>query len=147
MTVINRASRDPHARRREALLWTLQGLVAFVFLFAGGAKLAIPIAVLTQATKLPGVFLRSIAVAELLGALGLVLPGLLRVRPGITSLAAAGLVIIMIGATTLTVLTQGVLPAAFPFVVGALLLVIIRARRPQAVRSPLVPHEAAATPA
>ena len=37
--------------------------------------------------------------AEVLGALGLVLPGLLRVRPVLTPLAAAGLVIIMIGAT------------------------------------------------
>ena len=35
----------------------------------------------------------------MLGALGLVLPGLLRVRPVLTPLAAAGLVIIMIGAT------------------------------------------------
>ena len=48
---------------------------------------------------LPGWFLRFIGVAEVLGALGLVLPGLLRIRPGLIPLAAAGLVIIMIGAT------------------------------------------------
>jgi hypothetical protein len=48
---------------------------------------------------LPGWFLRFLGVAAVLGALGLVLPGLLRIRPGLTPLAAAGLVIIMIGAT------------------------------------------------
>ena len=51
---------------------------------------------------LPGWFLRFLGGAEVLGALGLVLPGLLRIRPGLTPLAAAGLVIIMIGATVVT---------------------------------------------
>jgi len=37
-----------------------------------------------------------------LGALGLVLPGLFHIRPGLTPLAAAGLVVIMIGATVVT---------------------------------------------
>lgn len=132
MSPISPNSSDRRTRRRDVLLWTVQGLLACVFLFAGGAKLAMPIAALTQATKLPGAFMRFIAVAELLGALGLVLPGLLRVKPGLTSLAAAGLLIIMIGATTLTAAIQGIAPAAFPFVVGALLLVIIRGRRPGA---------------
>jgi hypothetical protein len=73
--------------------------------------------------------MKFVAVAELIGALGLVLPGLLRIKPGLTPLAAAGLVIIMIGATTVTAATQGIAPAALPFVVGALLIVIIRGRR------------------
>jgi hypothetical protein len=73
--------------------------------------------------------MRFIAVAELLGALGLVLPGILRVTPDLTRLAAAGLVIIMIGATTLTAATQGIAPAVFPFVVATLLLIVIRSRR------------------
>ena len=42
-----------------------------------------------------------IGVAEVLGAIGLILPGVLRIRPGLTPLAAAGLVIIMIGATVI----------------------------------------------
>jgi uncharacterized membrane protein YphA (DoxX/SURF4 family) len=119
----------PLARRENVLLWTLQGLLASLFLFAGGSKLAMPVAVLAHMTKLPGTFMRFIAAAELFGALGLVLPGLLRVRPALTPLAAAGLVIIMIGATALTAATQGIAPAAVPFVVGALLVVIIRGRR------------------
>ena len=80
-------------------LWIVQGLLAALFLVAGGAKLVLPLDQMTGPVALPGWFLRFIGVAEVLGALGLVLPGLLRIRPGLTPLAAAGLVIIMIGAT------------------------------------------------
>jgi len=59
-------------------------------------------------------------VAELVGALGLVLPGLLRIKPGLTPLAAACLLIIMIGATFLTAANQGIAAATLPFVVGGL---------------------------
>ena len=69
---------------------------------------------------LPGLLLRFIGVCEVLGGLGLILPGLLRIRPGLTPLAAAGLVIIMIGATGLTFAGDGLAPALFPFVVGIL---------------------------
>ena len=82
-------------------LWIVQGLLSALFLFAGGAKLVLPLDQMTGPVVLPGWFLRFIGVAEMLGALGLVLPGLLRIRPGLTSLAAAGLVIIMIGATVI----------------------------------------------
>src|ERR671937_74365 len=96
-------------------LWTVQGMLAALFLFAGGAKLAMPLDELAAQTGLPGLFIQFIAVAEVLGALGLILPGLLRVRPGLTPLAAAGLVIIMIGATVLTISSSGVAPALIPF--------------------------------
>ena len=69
---------------------------------------------------LPGLFMRFIAVCETLGALGLVLPGLLRIRPGLTPLAAAGLVIIMIGATVVTLVIGGGASALIPLVVGLL---------------------------
>jgi hypothetical protein len=129
MSATTLTSRDRHARRRNALLWSLQGRVAGLFPFAGGMKLAMPIAALVQMTKLSGAFMRFIAVAELVGAVGLVLPGLVRVKQELTPLAAAGLVIIMIGATTLTAATQAIAPAVIPFVVGAVLVVIIRGRR------------------
>src|SRR5712691_10375044 len=80
-------------------LWIVQGLLAARLLFAGGAKLVLPLDQMAGPVALPGWFLRFIGVAEVLGALGLVLPGLLRIRPGLIPLAAAGLVIIMIGAT------------------------------------------------
>lgn len=64
--------------------------------------------------------MRFIGVAEVLGAMGLILPGLLGIRPGLTPLAAAGLVIIMIGATAVTLLSGDVMTALIPLVVGLL---------------------------
>jgi hypothetical protein len=101
-------------------LWIVQGLLAAVFLFAGGMKLMLPLEEMTKEMALPGLFLRFIAVCEVLGAIGLILPGLLRVRPGLTALAAAGLVIVMIGATAVTLATGGIAKAPIPLVVGIL---------------------------
>jgi hypothetical protein len=102
------------------VLWTVQGVLALIFLFAGGMKLILPLAALTGPIALPGLFVRLIGVVEVLGALGLILPGLLRIRPGLTPLAAAGLVIIMIGATALTLASGEVASALIPLVVGLL---------------------------
>jgi uncharacterized membrane protein YphA (DoxX/SURF4 family) len=101
-------------------LWILQTLLALIFLWAGGIKLVLPIEEMTKQVPLPGLFLRFIALCEVLGAIGLILPGLLRIRPGLTPLAAAGLVIIMIGATVLTLLTGDIAMALIPLVVGIL---------------------------
>ncbi len=101
-------------------LWIAQGLLAAIFLFAGGMKLVLPVEEMTKQMPLPGLFLRFIAVCEVLGAIGLILPWLLRIRPSLTPLAAAGLVIIMIGATVTTLATAGVAMALFPLVVGIL---------------------------
>ena len=101
-------------------LWIVQGLLAALFLFGGGMKLVMPIAEMTQQMALPGFFLRFIGVAEVLGGLGLILPGLFRIRPSLTPLAAAGLVIIMIGATGLTASSGDIKAALMPLVVGLL---------------------------
>ena len=101
-------------------LWIVQWLLALLFLFAGGTKLVMPIAEMTKQTALPGPFLRFLGVAEALGAFGLVLPGLLRIRPGLTPLAAASLVIIMIGATVITLRDFGVAMALIPAATGLL---------------------------
>ena len=83
-------------------------------------KLILPIEEMTKQLPLPGLFLRFIAVCEVLGAIGLILPWLLGLRPGLTPLAAAGLVIIMIGATALTLATAGITMALILLVVGIL---------------------------
>lgn len=101
-------------------LWIVQGLLAAIFLFAGGMKLILAVEEMTKQTLIPGLFLRFIAVCEVLGALGLILPGLSGIRPGLTPLAAAGLVIIMIGATVLTLMTGDISMALIPLVVGIL---------------------------
>jgi uncharacterized membrane protein YphA (DoxX/SURF4 family) len=102
-------------------LWIVQALLALLFLFAGGVKLVLPIEEMTkQMPMIPGLFLRFIAVCEVLGAIGLILPWLTRIRPGLTSLAAAGLVIIMIGATVVTLMIGDIAMALMPLAVGIL---------------------------
>jgi len=107
------------------VLWIIQVLLALLFLFAGGMKLVISPEVLQSMGSpnqivLPGLFVRFMGVCEVLGGLGLILPGLLRIRPGLTPLAAAGLVIIMIGATVLSFAADGMAAAIVPFVTGIL---------------------------
>lgn len=101
-------------------LWVVQALLAALFVFAGGMKLVLPLDQMQGPVALPGAFLRFLGVAELLGGLGLVLPGLVRVQPMLTPLAAAGLVIIMIGATVVTLVTGGGALALMPLVTGLL---------------------------
>jgi uncharacterized membrane protein YphA (DoxX/SURF4 family) len=103
-------------------LWTIQILLALLFLFAGSSKFFLPVEELTKGMPpalAGGLFIHFIGLCEVLGGLGMVLPGLLRIKPGLTPLAAVGLVIIMIGATVISA-GQGVAMAAFPFVTGIL---------------------------
>jgi uncharacterized membrane protein YphA (DoxX/SURF4 family) len=100
-------------------LWIVQVLLALLFVWAGGMKLVLPLDQLTGPFPLPGWFLRFIGTAEVLGGLGLILPGLLRRSTWLTPLAACGLVIIMIGATVIS-LRMGVGMALIPAAVGVL---------------------------
>ena len=110
------------------MVWTVQGLLSLVFLFTGGLKLVLPVAELTKQMPLPGLFVRFIGVAEALGAMGLILPGLLRIWQYLTPLAAGGLAIIMTGATVLTLAGGEVATALIPLVVG-LLATFVACRR------------------
>lgn len=104
----------------NVVLWIIQALLAALFLFAGGMKLITPIEEMTKQIAMPGWFLRFIGVAEVLGAIGLILPWLLRIRPILTPLAAAGLTVIMIGATVLTLMIGDIPTALMPLVTGML---------------------------
>lgn len=115
------------------VLWIIQVLLALLFLFSGGMKLIIPPDVLMSMgspnqVRLPGLFIQFIGVCEVLGGLGLTLPGLFRIRTGLTPLATAGLVIIMIGATTLTFIGDGIAAALIPLMVGLLLTFVAYGR-------------------
>jgi uncharacterized membrane protein YphA (DoxX/SURF4 family) len=109
-------------------LWIVQGLLALLFLFAGVSKLIMTVEEMTKDVPLPGAFLRFIAVAEILGAIGLILPSLLRIKPGLTPLSAAGLAVIMIGATVITLTYMGVGMALVPLVVGLLAVFVAYGR-------------------
>ena len=101
-------------------LWVIQILLALLFLFSGSMKFILPIEVMTKQVALPGAFIHFIGLAEVLGAIGLILPGALRIRTGLTPLAASGLTVIVIGATVLMFENGGVAKAAFPFVTAVL---------------------------
>jgi uncharacterized membrane protein YphA (DoxX/SURF4 family) len=116
------------ARNTNRLLWTAQILLALLFLLAGAMKFVLPPEKMQGPIALPLAFVRFIGTAEVLGALGLILPGLLRIRIELTPLAAAGLVIIMTGATVLTIAGMGVAPALFPFIVGVIATTIAYGR-------------------
>jgi len=111
------------------VLWIIQVLLALLFLFSGVMKLITPIEAMTQQIHLPGLFLRFIGVCEVLGGLGLILPALLRIRPALTPLAAALLVIIMIGATVLSLQIEPRALASIPLVTGLLLAFVAYGRR------------------
>jgi len=90
-------------KKRPALnivLWVLQVLLAFAYLNAGYLKTFRPIEEIAPtifwAPSLPELLVRFIGISELLGAIGLILPALLKIRPQFTALAAAALALVML---------------------------------------------------
>jgi len=81
-------------------LWIIQILLALVFLFVGVFKIVSPVEHLAQQMVWPGdvpvILLHFIGFAEILAGIGLILPCVLKVKPFLTPLAAAGLVSIMV---------------------------------------------------
>lgn len=134
----NDSALDP--RKLNVVLWTVQILLALVFLFAGGMKFVMTVAEMTKQMPMPGWFLRFLGGMEITGALGLILPGLFHRHPQLTPLAACGLVIIMSGATALT-LQISVGAAALPATVGVLAGFVAYGR------SRLLPHRGSTSPA
>ncbi len=120
---------ESQPRKVGTVLWTIQGLLAALFLLAGGMKLILPAPALTAQMHMPAAFLRFIGACEVLGALGLLLPGLLHVHEELTPLAAIGLIVIMIGAVITSVPLMGIVAAAPPFVVGCLAAFVAYGRR------------------
>ncbi len=102
-------------------LWIVQWLLALFFILGSGApKLVLPAETLPMPIPLPGWFVLFIGVAEILGGLGLILPGLLHIRPRLTPLAAVGLMLVTIGATVYQLAAGQVGSALFAVAVGLL---------------------------
>jgi uncharacterized membrane protein YphA (DoxX/SURF4 family) len=81
-------------------LWIAQGLLAAMFIMAGAMKSTQPIEALAEmlpwANEVPSALVRFIGISEVLGGLGLLLPALLRIKPILTPIAAAGLVVVQV---------------------------------------------------
>lgn len=109
------------------LFWLLQVLLALLFLFSGVVKFMIPAG--DMAKDLPSYlsieFIYFIGVCEILGGIGLVVPWLTKIKPGLTPLAAVGLLIIMIGAVVVSPFDAKVL---IPATVGLLCALIAYGR-------------------
>jgi len=121
----------PTSRTRTAnrLLWTAQILAALIFLFAGSMKFIMPAEKMQQGPIVfPLAFMYFIGFCECLGALGLILPAATRIRTELTPLAAAGLTIIMIGATTVSIMSMGAAAGIVPAVVGMITTAIAYGR-------------------
>lgn len=113
----------------NVVIWIGQGLLAAVFLLAGGLKVSQPIESLSKrmtfVRAVPPPFVRFIGAAEVLGAAGLILPLATGVLPWLTVAAAVGLVIVQLCAAVFhisrgeasRVLTNAALLAMAVFVV------------------------------
>lgn len=117
-------------------LWIVQGLLALTFVGTGLWKLATPIAELAglmpwMGQVSPG-FLYATAVLDILGGLGVLLPSLTRIRPGLTVLAALGCVALMAGAIVFHVTRGEAADTPFDFVLAALALFVAWGRREKA---------------
>src|SRR5688572_7822281 len=81
-------------------LWILQAVLAALFLGHGWLYVAPPATMVeTMNAQIPPGLRMFIGVAELLAAAGLILPGITRIRPSLTALAAAGLMVVTASAT------------------------------------------------
>lgn len=85
-------------------LWTVQGLLAFVYLAAGGLKVIRPREKLVATGQLDWMkdhsdaAVKAVGAVEILGALGVILPEATGIAPILTPIAGVGLVIVQIGA-------------------------------------------------
>ncbi|GLR19610.1 DoxX family protein [Portibacter lacus] len=81
-------------------LWIAQALLALMFIMAGIMKASQPLEVLAESlpwvTSTPLGLIRFIGISEILGGLGLLLPGILRIKPFLITWAALGLALVMI---------------------------------------------------
>src|SRR6476646_9349620 len=113
-------------------LWVIQILLALAFLLAGVPKATQPIPALskrlTWAKDVPAPFVRFIGVAEILGALGLILPALTGILPWLTLAAAIGLAVIMVAAIIFHILRGETNRIAFNIVFLLLLLFVTYGR-------------------
>ena len=120
---------DGSSTAMETALWTTQLLLAAIFLATGLTKLSQPRAQLAAgpmgwAADVTDLEFRTVGLLEVLGALGLVLPGALGVAPLLTPLAAVGLAMTMIGAIVTHVRMGETDRLAVPLVLLALTLFV-----------------------
>ena len=116
----------------NAVLWIFQVLLALVFLASGLTKLAKPKDALTD--KLPTLAayrpltVKLVGLAEVLGAIGVVVPLATGVAPGLTPWAALGLAVVMVAAAVAHAEQRDYKPLALHAVLLAMAVVVVYGR-------------------
>jgi uncharacterized membrane protein len=123
------ASTANSSKKTNIALWLLQGLLALLFAAGSGApKLLLPADTLPMPIPLPAALVLFIGTCEVLGGLGLVLPGLTGVRPGLVPLAAAALALLTVCAAGYNLLARQPESAVFALGVGVLAALVAYGR-------------------
>jgi uncharacterized membrane protein YphA (DoxX/SURF4 family) len=132
------------ARPSKALsvgLWVVQALLGIVFTGTGLWKLLTPVPKLAEmipwAGQVPEAFLYATAVFDLCGGIGIVLPALTRIKPGLTVLAALGCAALQVCAIVFHVSRGEAANTPFNFLLVALALFVFWGRR---YRAPIQPR-------
>ncbi|QMW04662.1 DoxX family protein [Spirosoma foliorum] len=96
------ASQQP-SKALHISLWIIQVILAATFIWAAAMKLFQPIDQLANmwpwVGQIPVAFVKFTGLVDLLGAVGLILPAWLRIKPQLTPIAALGTVVLMICAS------------------------------------------------
>ena len=113
----------------NGLVWIAQGFLALFFIGASGApKLLLPAEALPMPIPLSQQFVWFIGTCEVLGGLGLILPGLTRVQPRLTPLAAAWLFVLTLCAAIYQLMAGQPANAVFAVAIGLIALGVAYAR-------------------
>jgi uncharacterized membrane protein YphA (DoxX/SURF4 family) len=107
----------------NVFLWIVQAIVAAMFAMTGVQKLTQSEEKLATLQGIPPNALRLLGIAEILGALGLILPAATGIAPALTPTAATGLAIIMVGAVTIHIRRRE--PAAGVATAGLFALAVV----------------------
>lgn len=113
----------------KTTVWVVSVLLALAFLVIGGMKVLTPASELApSAMGVPVILLKLAGWAEVLGALGLVLPAATGIAPVLTPLAATGLAVVMVGAIITNIIVGAYSALVIPIVLGVLAAFIAWAR-------------------
>lgn len=109
-------------------LWIAQGVLAATLLFGGAMKLFQPIekvsAMWPWTGQIPIELVRFTGIIDFIGAIGLILPALLRIKPILTSIAASGVIVLMICASIFHI-SRGEASQIMPNIIFAIIATFI----------------------
>jgi len=120
-------------------LWVAQSILAIMLLMAGVMKFTTSIEdqrKMEWAKHISEGFIHFVAIAELLGAVGLLLPSILKIKPRLTVWAAIGAAIVFVSALILNISVGDMKPMGFLIVLTGLAMFIIWGR---GIKAPIEP--------